>query len=290
MTEMPDGSTSPLVSIGMPIRNEGRFLRRSLDSLLSQKGVDFELIISDNASTDDTAAICEEYRARHAFIRYHRFDANVGASANFLHVVNEAKGRYFMWAAGHDLWDSDYLRLCVDLLEANSAIVLAFGNTRWIDAEGEDFPRFTGGSDTRGLSTEGRYFTVLWGHMNPILGVIRAENLRTKEISDLVGIDLALLTSLALEGDFAQVPRNWYRREFRKEHSYATKLERYRGKDYALGATFLARYFPLARLPMRLLADLFRSRLPLSRKLLMFLVVVVSLPVKYVVDKTRSRK
>ncbi len=51
----------PKLSIGMPIYNAEKFLRNRLDSLLSQKFSDFELIISDNASTDSTQQICKEY-------------------------------------------------------------------------------------------------------------------------------------------------------------------------------------------------------------------------------------
>jgi len=99
----------PLVSIGMPVYNGARYIREALDSLLGQTFTDFELIISDNASTDNTEAICREYAAKDERIRYIRQPHNLGASANFKFVLDEALGEYFMWAAHDDKWSSNYL-------------------------------------------------------------------------------------------------------------------------------------------------------------------------------------
>jgi glycosyltransferase involved in cell wall biosynthesis len=87
----------------MPVYNGEKYIREALDSLLDQTFTEFELIISDNASTDSTAAICAYYTARDLRIRYIRQNKNLGALGNFLAVVNEARGEYFMWAAHDDL-------------------------------------------------------------------------------------------------------------------------------------------------------------------------------------------
>ncbi|WNC86000.1 glycosyltransferase family 2 protein [Thermosynechococcus sp. QKsg1] len=87
------------LSIGMPVYNGAKFIREALDSLLAQTFTDFELIISDNASTDETEAICREYAAKDKRIRYVRQAQNLGAAANFKYVLDEARGEYFMWAA-----------------------------------------------------------------------------------------------------------------------------------------------------------------------------------------------
>ncbi|HEY9297142.1 MAG TPA: glycosyltransferase, partial [Phormidium sp.] len=78
----------PLVSIGMPVYNGDRYLRLALDSLLAQDYENFDLIISDNASTDKTQEICLEYAAKDSRIRYYRNQVNVGASENFKVVVD----------------------------------------------------------------------------------------------------------------------------------------------------------------------------------------------------------
>lgn len=107
---------TPKVSIGMPVYNGEKYIQEALDSLLAQTFTDFELIISDNASTDNTRAICQEYAKHDSRIRYIRQSQNKGAAANFKFVLDEAVGEYFMWAAHDDLWSVDYLICAVELL------------------------------------------------------------------------------------------------------------------------------------------------------------------------------
>jgi len=83
---------NPCVSIGLPVYNRERFLRETLESLLAQTFEDFELIISDNASTDGTQAICREYTSKDPRIRYYRNDQNRGASWNYNHVFELSVG------------------------------------------------------------------------------------------------------------------------------------------------------------------------------------------------------
>ncbi len=127
----PAVSTAPCihkVSIGMPVYNGEPFIREAIESLLAQNYTNFELIISDNASTDFTDAICREYAAKDARIRYVRQPENRGGIANFLFVLNEAVGEYFMWAAADDWWSQDWLSALVPLLEDQS-VQIAFGET-----------------------------------------------------------------------------------------------------------------------------------------------------------------
>lgn len=99
----------PAVSIGMPVFNGEKYIRKAIDSLLAQIFSDFELIISDNASTDGTAAICREYAANDSRIRYIRQPENIGAENNFKYVLRESVGEYFMWAACDDSWSPDWI-------------------------------------------------------------------------------------------------------------------------------------------------------------------------------------
>ena len=117
--------SSRLISIGMPIYNGGKSVQRALDGLLGQTYPHFELIISDNASTDGvTQAISEEYAQRDSRIRLTRQPVNLGAVPNFLWVLNEAKGTYFMWAADDDFWSANYLeKLAARLDEVPEAIL-----------------------------------------------------------------------------------------------------------------------------------------------------------------------
>lgn len=110
----------PVISIGMPVYNGEMFIKDALDSLLSQTFADFELIISDNRSTDRTEAICREYAKKDERIHYICQSENRGAIANFQFVLDKAVGEYFMWAAYDDLWASDFLMDATALLADKS--------------------------------------------------------------------------------------------------------------------------------------------------------------------------
>ena len=114
------------ISIGMPVYNGGESLRRALDCLLAQSHSHFELIISDNASTDTlTKAITEEYARRDSRIRLTRQPFNQGAVPNFIWVLQQASGEYFMWAAHDDFWSSNYVEALANRLDRAPEAVLA---------------------------------------------------------------------------------------------------------------------------------------------------------------------
>src|SRR3954467_5074495 len=100
----PDATKGPRLTVGLPTYNGEDYLASALDSLLAQTFTDFELIISDNASTDATESICREYAAKDARIRYIRQEKNRGAASNFRFVLDKSGGKYFMWAACDDFW------------------------------------------------------------------------------------------------------------------------------------------------------------------------------------------
>jgi glycosyltransferase involved in cell wall biosynthesis len=124
----------PKISIGMPVFNGGKFIREALDSLLSQSFTDFELIISDNASTDDTETICLGYATKDSRIKYVRQDKNLGAVANFMFILNKAVGEYFMWAAADDYWSSNWLEVLLGDFTADTSIT--FGHVVTIAENG----------------------------------------------------------------------------------------------------------------------------------------------------------
>jgi len=119
-------------SIGLPVYNGGKFIRETLDSLLAQTFTDFELIISDNASTDDTEAICREYSAKDKRIRYVRQSENLGQLLNFEFVLDQAVGEYFMWASADDLFSSNWLLDLASSLQGTIGYA-SFGAACYID-------------------------------------------------------------------------------------------------------------------------------------------------------------
>jgi glycosyltransferase involved in cell wall biosynthesis len=107
----------PKVTIGLPVFNGQRYLREAMDSLLGQSFRDFELIISDNASTDSTAEIIREYQAMDPRVRYIRQAENIGATKNFLFVLDQAKSELFMWASHDDIWATNWLEVLTDNIQ-----------------------------------------------------------------------------------------------------------------------------------------------------------------------------
>src|SRR3970282_1355163 len=109
-------TAAPLVSMGMPTHNGARFIREALDSLLAQDYPNFDLFVSDNASTDGTAAILDWYAARDRRVRVVHQGHNLGAPENFNLVFQGSAGPFFMWAADDDLWEPTYISECVRAL------------------------------------------------------------------------------------------------------------------------------------------------------------------------------
>lgn len=213
----------------MPVHNGEKYLPAALDSLLGQTFADFELIISDNASTDRTEAICRDYAARDSRIRYSRNDKNIGAAPNMNHTLRLAVGEYFKWAAHDDLHAPSYLMQCVEVLDQDPSVVLCNSKTQHIDSNGVRI----GLEDRRGglvVDSQGRTLR-LPPHDPPkrldspcayrrfadiltkplacvdIFGLIRCGVLRsTHGLGAFFGSDRVLLAELALRGRFHHVP------------------------------------------------------------------------------------
>jgi len=142
MGSVPRNNKSPRVSIGMPVYNGESLIRRALDSLLAQTFADFELIISDNASTDGTRQICLEYATKDARIRYYRNEVQIQPIPNFNRVLGYATGEYFMWAAHDDRWAPSFIARLVTLLDSSPQAVLAFCRFVNVDDQGNSIREF----------------------------------------------------------------------------------------------------------------------------------------------------
>lgn len=214
---------TPLLCIGVPVRNGEAYLAEALDCAISQSFGDFELVISDNASTDATSDICRTFADRDRRIRYTRVDRNIGAGPNFNRVFAFCRSPLFKWMPHDDLLAPDYLERCVRLLKADAGAVLAHAAVRMIDEDGH--PLVVRG-DGRVLGPDGRpmmlsetlhlaegdlpqhRFRDVLRRMNwctAALGVIRAEVLRRTHMHGrFYGGDYVLLAELALLGRFLQ--------------------------------------------------------------------------------------
>lgn len=200
-------ASRPQVSIGLPVFNGSRYLAGALDSLLGQTFQDFELIISDNASTDATADICLAYASRDDRIRYLRQDHNIGAGPNHDFCARRATGEYFRWASHDDLLEPRYLERCVAMLDADPDAVLCHSQTRIIGDRGETLAVHLAGLDAPRPSDRFAAIILKPHWCVEMYGVIRTGALlRTHLLSGYFGGDKTMLAELALLGRFLHVP------------------------------------------------------------------------------------
>jgi len=201
----------PTVTIGFPIYNGQKHLREALDSLLRQDVRDFELILSDNASTDETPQICREYAARDPRIRYLRNPENLGHIKNFNQLPPMARGEFFLWAAADDLWDPHFLSKLLQGIRTRPEAVLAFCQGEFFEMNGVAQPRFyTDFPPLEGCSPAQRVRRILRykATCSIVYGLHRTEALlRTGLFRDIdFPADLFLESELAAQGPFVIVP------------------------------------------------------------------------------------
>jgi glycosyltransferase involved in cell wall biosynthesis len=210
-------STTPRLSIGLPVYNGGKYLGRSIDALLGQSYGDFELIISDNASTDDTSEICRDYQSQDARIRYRRQFRNIGSSPNHNFVVDAARGELFKWASYDDLYARDLLEKCVDALDDHPDAVLAHSWTANIDETDAVLATPEYPLATNGAMAPERFRSVLFGSGgDDIYAVMRTNTLQRILPQDSYHhAENPVVAALSLHGRFVQVPDWLY---FRREH------------------------------------------------------------------------
>ncbi|HET6349260.1 MAG TPA: glycosyltransferase family 2 protein [Candidatus Krumholzibacteria bacterium] len=227
------GTAAPRVSIGLPVYNGDAFLADAIDTLLAQTYRDFELIISDNASTDGTEAICRERAARDPRIRYVRHATNQGAMRNFNVVVEMARGEYFKWAAHDDMHEPTHVQRCVEALDRHADVVLACTKLIDIDDDGRrkdvDVPHLRWDSSRPNV----RFRALANPHhrCESVFGVMRTRMLRaTPLLGDYAGCDRVLLAEISLAGKFYEVPEILFlHREHQKRSTKEYKSEQTRG-------------------------------------------------------------
>ena len=197
----------PKVSIGMPVYNGEKYIRKALDSLLEQTFTDFEILISDNGSVDGTEAICREYVAKDSRIRYVRQAENRGATANFQLVLDEARGEYFMWAAHDDMRSRSYVSMLLSAMQNDPYTILSFGDlyvTYSIESEGYHMPY---SFDNTNLGPFQRMRKAVHMPCAHIYGLWRTEILRSIRFHRCVWwSDLPIMTAAAYLGKFKYVP------------------------------------------------------------------------------------
>lgn len=201
------------ITVGMPVYNGAKHIAAALDSILAQTHADFELVVADNASTDDSAQIVATYAARDPRVRLIRHPANIGAARNWNSLVPLARGRYFKWASSNDLIAPTMLAECFRELEADASLILCNGRTMLIDERGEELGLFSGDVDATQPTPSERYEHVRRSAtLNNLQGgLIRTSALRQTLLERVYpGGDMVFLAELALYGRFLLLPQALY--------------------------------------------------------------------------------
>ncbi len=209
------------MSVGLTVYNGERFLAETLDSLVAQTFEDFELIVCDNASTDRTAEIVRDYAARDVRIRYVCHERNIGASGNERRAFALASAPYFRWSAADDLFAPESIARCVEVLDREPGVVLAYPKAMFIDehsrvthdcVDGLHLPAPRPAERFRELLARIRYCNAQYGLMRS--DVMR----RTRLVGDFQASDMIFLAELVLYGTFCEIPEVLF---FRRLHDRA---------------------------------------------------------------------
>ena len=213
------------LTIGIPTYNGEQFLKEKITSILNQNFTDFELIISDNGSTDTTKEICNNFAIKDKRIRFFSHKKNLGAFWNFDFILKKACGKYFMWTAVDDKILPGFYEKNIEILEKNSNVVCSasqvkyFGKNRnyWVERSTRgSFKRLTKKIIGRFQNLQNypasgtfeskfRYYLKLRGHHHIFFGIYRTEQLKKIWLLDVnftVGVDLVTMLSILRFGDF----------------------------------------------------------------------------------------
>jgi len=219
----------PLISIGLPVYNGQNFVADAIKCTLAQTVSDFELIISDNNSSDDTVSICRGFAAADSRIRLHCNEQNLGVAPNYNRVFQLSCGRYFKWITHDDLFAPAFVECCIEALENDERAVLVFPRLGFVDATGQLLRT----QQTPDLSVVGSTATsrvkqlmrfeaeseeIFWCQY----GVMRRRTLEdTSLMGPYNGSDQVLLLELALKGNLKQVQQELF---LRREHPAASTM------------------------------------------------------------------
>lgn len=206
---------SPRISIGLPVYNGARYLTECLDSLLVQDFEDFEVIISDNASTDGTADICQRYASKDKRFRYSRNTSNIGAEPNYRRVFELARSDLFKWIAHDDSCYPSFLSRCYHAMESTPrSVVLVYPQCHFVGEFGEPINRLSDQLYSNAKQPHRRLARVVGrvSHGGPLWGLIRADCLRLTVLKSQVSYwDDLLLAELALLGELRELPETLFR-------------------------------------------------------------------------------
>jgi glycosyltransferase involved in cell wall biosynthesis len=226
---------NPKVSIGLPVYNAEKYLDEALKAILSQTYTDFELIISDNASTDRTAEICKRYAASDSRIQYYRNETNLGVARNYNKTVELARGKYFRWATYDDLMAPQLLEKSIPVLDQEPEVILCYPKTINIDDDGNVLGNYEDNFKFRSQNPARRYRDLMRNLVdydcNAEYGLMRREVLlKTAMEQNYHSADRVLLSELVLHGQFYEIPERLF---YHRLHSQISTKINTTGSQFA---------------------------------------------------------
>jgi len=281
---------NPIIGIGLPVYQNEKFLAAALDSILAQSYSDFVIYLSEDQSDDNTADICRQYAAMDSRIKYSQNESNLGEIGNYQRVLDLADTEYFMFARGHEILPKNLLADCIEVLENDKEVILAFAKTVWIDEQGKrlmdkHLPHF----DTRGCDVAARCALAFWGKYEAFYGLTRTATMKSiKALEPIVATDLIMLFEMSLLGSFANINAGERcRRYYYNNESYADRIKRYQHTLYK-ELSFMDKHFPFIKVPIKLIACAFRSQQPFSTKLILLFIILFNSPLRYLSAKGKT--
>jgi glycosyltransferase involved in cell wall biosynthesis len=217
---------SPRISVGMPVYNRERYLPVAIEAHLNQTNGDFELIITDNASTDHSEEICRSYAARDSRIRFYRNDRNLGAAGNYRRCFELAGGEYFRWMASDDSVSPNLHERALEVLDRDPTVMVAYGRTKIIDGQGNITGDFDENLHLMDVHPSNRWKGVLFNMRlgNVPYGLTRTALLRkTGLIRNYTGGDIPLVAEMSLYGKFYEIQDAFFYRRMHEEAASALK-------------------------------------------------------------------
>lgn len=204
------GHDRPLVSVCIPTYNRSAKLVRAIDTLLAGSYPALDIIISDNASSDDTEQVCRALCERHPNIRYFRHPVNRGPTANFNFAREQARGRYFLWHGDDDHLDAGFIAACVDALEHDASLALASGRGAYHYGDGvtSHFGNIVESRSRIGL-LRALHFLFFVEEASMFCGLYRVDAVKHCDLPNCLSGDCAWLAQVLLAGR-AKIVRDQY--------------------------------------------------------------------------------
>jgi len=191
------------ITIGMPTYNAENHVAEAIECVLNQSFGDLDLLISDNASTDNTENICRHYMNNDNRVKYFRHQQNLGATENYNFVFRKSRSELYKWHSSNDYFTENTIEKCIDVLDKFSEVVLCYPPTKLFNQSFDDAEDYDDNMIARSDSAVNRFFHVIdnMALNNVMNGVIRSNALqKTPLIREFPYADRNMVAELALLG------------------------------------------------------------------------------------------